>query len=92
MQLIKDNSSLKRSADRGGLNAKEAGHNAYVTAKVYREMNLKIEEDHRHKLESINTMHIAQLEDARIDISILRDKYESQLAEAYTVIRCLGES
>ena len=48
-------------------------------------MNLKTEEDHRHKLESINTMHIAQLEDACIDISILRDKYESELTEAYAV-------
>ena len=42
-------------------------------------MNLKKEEDHRHKLEFINTMHIDQLEDARIYIYILRDKYESEL-------------
>ena len=34
VQLIKANSSLKRSAARADLNAKEAGHNAYVTAKV----------------------------------------------------------
>ena len=30
-------------------------------------------------------MHIAQLEDACIDISILRDKYKSEFTEAYAV-------
>ena len=85
VQLIKANNHLKRSAVRADMKANEAGHNAYVTAKVYREMHLKTEEEHKHKLERINKMHIAQLEDACKHLSTIRDKYESELAEAYAV-------
>ena len=40
VQLIKANNHLKRSAVRADMKANAAGHNAYVTAKVYRQMHI----------------------------------------------------